>query len=112
MPNSSCTVRTIRGSYFSAVKEHDLTRRRQVSNIALEIPLCTLFFGRLAESRNATAPRIHMFYKTLDRATLARRGRPLERRSSACHLLALFVAFFQHRCHVVLFYFISIRLGR
>jgi hypothetical protein len=78
MPNSSCTVRTIRGSYFSAVKEHDLTRRRQVSNIALEIPLCTLFFGRLAESRNATAARIHMFYKTLDRATLARRIPPFK----------------------------------
>jgi hypothetical protein len=54
-----------------SIIEHDLTSRRQVLYIALEIPLRTLAFRRLFEGNHPCRTRIQVFREALYGATLA-----------------------------------------
>ena len=56
-----------------AVEHHDLALRREVFDVALEIPLATLFLGRFLKGDDSGAPRIEMFHETLDSAAFPRR---------------------------------------
>ena len=55
-----------------AVEQGELTGRRQMGDIALEIPLGPLALVRLGESHDARGARIHVLHVALDRAALAR----------------------------------------
>ena len=54
-----------------AVEEDDLARRRQVLDIALEIPLRAFALGRLFQRDDARAARVEVLHEALDRAALA-----------------------------------------
>ena len=53
------------------VEHNDLTRSRQVLDIALEIPLALFFFAWFLQCDDAGAAWIQVFHETLDRAALA-----------------------------------------
>ena len=55
------------------VKKHNFARRRQILNIALEIPLAAFRFSRLFQSHHPRTTRIQMFHITLNRTTFTRR---------------------------------------
>ena len=55
------------------VEEHNFACRRQILNIALEIPLAAFRFSRLFQSHHPRATRIQMFHITLNRTALTRR---------------------------------------
>ena len=54
-----------------AVEQHDLAARRQVPDVALEIPLAAFLVGRLLQRHDARAARIQVLHEALDRAALA-----------------------------------------
>jgi len=54
-----------------AVEHHDLAARRQMLDVALEIPLRGFALGRLLERDDAGATRIEMLHEPLDGAALA-----------------------------------------
>src|SRR6185437_10132287 len=67
-----------------SVEEHDLTGRRQVSNIALEVPLGLLTFRRLLQRHHSRTPWIQVLGESLDRAALSRRIAPFEKQHHFC----------------------------
>ena len=56
-----------------AVEEHDLAGRRQVLDVALEVPLRALALGRRAERDDPREARVQRLHDALDRAALAGR---------------------------------------
>ena len=61
-----------------AVEEHDLAGRRQVLDIALEVPLAALLVVGLRQGDDPRAARIEVLGQDLDGAALAGRGAALE----------------------------------
>ena len=57
----------------AAVEQHDLARRRQMRDVALEIPLARFGFGGLAERNDMALARVELFGHRADRPALARR---------------------------------------
>ena len=53
------------------VEQHDLSARRQVLDIALEVPLALLALGRLVQRHHARAARVEVLGEPLDGAALA-----------------------------------------
>ena len=64
--------------YQERSKKHDFAGRRQVLDVALEIPLRALALGRLLQRDDARAARVQVLHEALDRAALAGRVAPLE----------------------------------
>jgi hypothetical protein len=60
------------------VIENDLARRRQVLDVALEIPLPAFLVGGLVQRHDARLARVQVLHEALDRAALAGRVAPLE----------------------------------
>jgi hypothetical protein len=56
-----------------AVEQHDLAGRRQMLDIALEIPLRTLGIAGFFQRDHACAARVQVLHEALDRAALPRR---------------------------------------
>ena len=67
------------------VEEHDLAGRRQVLDVALEVPLGLLALARLLQRHDLGAARVEVLHEALDRAALAGRVPALEEDD---HLLA------------------------
>ena len=63
------------------VEQHDLPGRRQVRDVAVEVPLAALGLGRLGQRDHAGGARVEVLHEPLDRAALARR-RPAPRTGS------------------------------
>ena len=61
-----------------AVEDDDLARRRQVGDVALEVPLGPLALGRGGQGDDGRAARVQRLGDALDRAALARRVAALE----------------------------------
>ena len=55
----------------AAVEEHDLARRRELRDVALEVPLGRLPLGGGGQSRDAAEAGIEAFLDALDRTALA-----------------------------------------
>ena len=62
----------------AAVEQDDFAARRQVLDVALEIPLAALHLARFLERHDAGAARVQVLHEALDRAALAGRVAPLE----------------------------------
>ena len=60
------------------VEHGDLSRRRQVRDVALQVPLGLLALGRLVQGHHVRAARVQVLGEALDRAALARRVTALE----------------------------------
>ena len=69
-----------------AVEEHDLAGRRQLGDVALEVPLCTLAFGRRGQGDDAGDAGVEVLRHSLDRAALAGGIAPLEHHDQALAL--------------------------
>ena len=61
-----------------AVEDHDLTRRRQVGDVALEVPLGALPLGRRRQRDHAGVPRVHVLDDPLDGPALPGRVAALD----------------------------------
>jgi hypothetical protein len=62
----------------AAVEEHDLTGRRQVRHITLEVPLRAFAFGGLGQRHGAALARVERVGDGRDDAALARRVAPFD----------------------------------
>ena len=62
----------------AAVEQHDLARRGQVLDVALEVPLGALPLGGRGQRDDAADARVEVLHHPLDRATLARGVAALE----------------------------------
>jgi hypothetical protein len=60
------------------IGQHDLTARRQLCYVALEIPLALLLLGRCAERDNPADAWVEALRDALNHATLTRCVAPLE----------------------------------
>jgi hypothetical protein len=60
------------------VEHDDLAGRRQVRDVALQVPLGLLALGRLVQGHHVRAARVQVLGEPLDRAALARRVTALE----------------------------------
>ena len=63
-----------------AVEEDEFPRRREVRDVALEVPLAALRLRRLGQGDHPGGARVHVGERCMDRATLARRIAALEQR--------------------------------
>jgi len=55
----------------ASIKHDQLAGRRQMSNIALKIPLCSLYITGFFKRNDPGTPRVQVFHDSLNRATLA-----------------------------------------
>ena len=60
------------------VKQHDFAARRQMRNVALEVPLAPLAFGRGGQRHSADDARVEALHDPFDRPALPRRISSLE----------------------------------
>ena len=63
---------------YQAVEQHHLPGRREVLDVALEVPLGALAVGRLRQRHDPDRARAGPFGDPLDDPALARRAAPLE----------------------------------
>ena len=62
----------------AAVEQHDLATRRQILQVALEVPLALLAFGRFGQRHGAALAWVHALRESCDDAALAGRVAPLD----------------------------------
>src|SRR5450755_703939 len=55
----------------AAIEQHDLAPRRQMLDVALEVPLPAFHLARLLERDDAGTARVEVLHEALDRAALA-----------------------------------------